>query len=106
MGMRRVIDIPEEIYNYLVKDGIPPIAGNTPYNEALKAIFYSMPVEECEEGGCISRDDVKILLRKEFPNMTNRTYNALWDEVDTLPSVYPKSDMGRYDPYTDKFIKE
>ena len=81
-----LIELLDEAYDW-IKTGFPDEADE---EFATNAIKNGTILSECED--CISRDDVKILLRKEFPNMTNRTYNALWDEVDTLPSVYPKSD--------------
>lgn len=61
---------------------------------------------ECKAEDCVSRAYLKQSMIEygwQHPDSTVTEY------VESLPSVYPKSeikveDMGRYDPYTDKFI--
>ena len=81
---------------------------HSPWN--LTQIFSNLNVLqrfECEAEDCISRT---YLIDHCVYDLDNNMVCDL-DDIRNAPSIYPKSeikveDMGRYDPYTDKFIKE
>ena len=77
--MKRIIDIPEEIYYELVHK---EKTNNLDYVES--AIFNSTPLNECEAEDCISR---KWLLDNRID-----VYTYPSSLVKDAPSVYPKSD--------------
>ena len=95
--MKRVIDIPEEVIEAFDKANIADVdCYVNDYDLCIgKAIKNSTPLNEVDSEDCKSTEDIKLLLRKDYEQgfLTDRVYNRLWDEIDNLPSVYPKSDM-------------
>ena len=95
--MKRIIDIPEEDYNFLIEH-------KNEYNyerTRIAPILNSTPLTEVEAEDCISRKQaIKDFCLKtcDIPNCRfrdNGVVHASCDEVDVLkrvPSVHPKSD--------------
>ena len=82
--MKRIIDISEEIY----KDCENPI------NKLEEIILASTPLNECEAEDCISRNKAKQTacnITAEYDTETIHI-DRLIDELDNLPSSYPKCD--------------
>ena len=125
--MKRIIDIPEEDYNYMM-ECCPDLTDLMNIYEQIK---NSTPINECEAEDCISRQQTlrmltnsigksntyiqtqvlkmpsaysedaisreKVLEKIKWIKNNNGfkshiNYCALYDDIDTMPSVYPKSD--------------
>ena len=83
--MKRVIEISEEDYNFLIEH-------KDEYNyerTRIAPILNSTPLTEYEAEDCISRSMAK---EKKVRSEERHEYVIPVAEIDWLPSVYPKSD--------------
>ena len=102
----RMFDVPKLWYGSVI-EALGVAINSLETDEAYQLEYEKV---ECEAEDCINRKEV-LELARQGKIVSNDNYKSVCRYINGLPSVYPKSeikveDMGRYDPYTDKFIKE
>jgi hypothetical protein len=83
-----------EIYVYMPKEWLIPM------NNALDMTIKALEQEPCED--CVSRADVETFLDKY--NFVSYDY-TVEDLVKALPSVYPKTKVGKWIPVSERLPK-
>lgn len=80
--MKQLIDIPEEIMEYIKNNGCLSVIYN---NEVVKAIINGTPVST--EGDLISREELKKELNEIFDTVEVVTFDDIIDVIDNAPTV-------------------
>ncbi len=91
--MKRIIDISEEVYTYFKKFWLDGVNENRKTDILVNALRNSTPLNEVEAENCISRS----VLIERFKNTESSecctwTLAGVIDEINDIPSVYPKND--------------
>ena len=96
--MKRIIDIPEIEYKIIRQ--YQDISPNKTHALA-PSIINSTPLNECEAEDCISRKEVKKLIKSGISVDTYDDQDDVCKMIDNMPSVYPKSDkpVGKWISY-------